>query len=597
MDETWFTRTSSVEILPRRAFIRRVGLLVSGLAAGGLLAACGAQPPAPPAATSAPAAPKPAESKPAEVAKPAEAAKPAAPAAAPTPPPSGQAAPAAAKPAEAAKPAASGQPKRGGILKYALNTDPPKLDPASSGPTGAIDTVCSMVYSRLVNYKPDASGVIPDLAEKWDVSADGKAYTFNLRKGVVWHDGSPFSADDVVFSFQRLLDPKTAAPYAPNFGKDVKIEAVDPNTVRFTLPAPNAAFLALLAVPPSSVVSKKFVEGGANLADAMMGTGPFKYQDRQPGVQLKLVRNDKYYVENRPYLDGITFMFFPDETARGTAFRTNAVDFMDFVQQADQGMLEATKDVVLYADNETNCFQFAMRQDRPPLDNVKVRQALSSAVDREAALKAALFGRGAVLTGGPFWKASWAYSPDVKQIYTYDPDRAKKLLAEAGFPNGFKTTILSNTSFAMHQNTAVTVQAGLKAIGVDAELMLFDFPTAKQKTVKGEFDIVVETVIPTYADPDFLWSFFHSQSLWGQNLKLQDKEVDAWLDQARSSTSQDERKKLYTQVQQRLMVTVPMVFLMTRQQADASWSYVKDFIHFPGLAWAGERAQEWWLDK
>ena len=178
-------------------------------------------------------------------------------------------------------------------------------------------------------------------------------------------------------------------------------------------------------------------------------------------------------------------MFFPDETARVTALRTNAVDIMDFVPQAEQGALEATKDIVLYTDKETNLFQFAMRQDKPPFDNVKVRQALSAAVDREAALKASLFGRGAVLTGGPLWKSSWAYSPDVKQIYTYDPARAKRLLAEAGFPNGFKTTILSNTSFAMHQNTAVTVQSGLKAIGVDAELTLFDFPDRQAEDGQG----------------------------------------------------------------------------------------------------------------
>ncbi len=492
---------------------------------------------------------------------------------------------------------AAGQPRRGGVLKYALNTDPPKLDPAASGPTGAIDTVCSMVYSRLVNYKPDTSGVVPDLAEKWEVSPDGKVYTFTLRKGVKWHNGKDFSAEDVRFSFERLLDPKTAAPYASNFGKDARVEAVDPATVRFTLPAANAAFLALLAVPPSSIVSKEFVQGGSNLADTMMGTGPFKFQDRQPGAQLRLVRNESYYVQGRPYLDGITFKFFPDETARVTALRTNAVDFMDFVPQAEQGALVADKNVILYTDKETNLFQFAMRQDRPPLDNVKVRQALSSAVDREAALKAALFGRGAVITGGPFWKSSWAYSPEVQQKYTYDPERARKLLAEAGHPNGFKTTILSNTSFAMHQNTAVTVQSGLKAIGVDAELKLYDFPTAKQRTVKGEFDIVVETVIPTYADPDFLYSFFHSSSLWGQNLKLSDREVDTWLEQARASTSQGERKKLYTQVLQRLMETVPMVFLMTREQADAGWNYVKEYMHFPGLAWSGERAHEWWIDK
>src|SRR4029453_4441639 len=139
---------------------------------------------------------------------------------------------------------------------------------------------------------------------------------------------------------------------------------------------------------------------GNNLADAMMGTGPFMYQDRQPGVQLKLVRNDKYYVDGRPYLDGITFMFFPDETARVTALRTNAVDFMDFVPQADQATLEATKDIVLYTDKETNLFQFAMRQDKPPFDNVKVRQALASAVGREPPRKASLFGRRPGAPGG-----------------------------------------------------------------------------------------------------------------------------------------------------------------------------------------------------
>jgi ABC-type transport system substrate-binding protein len=190
---------------------------------------------------------------------------------------------------------------------------------------------------------------------------------------------------------------------------------------------------------------------------------------------------------------------------------------MDFVPQAEQAALEDTEGIVLYSDKETSLFQFAMRQDVPPFDNVKVRQALSCAVDREA--------------------------------------------------------------------------------GVDAELTLFDVPTAKQKTVQGEFEIVVETVIPTYADPDFLWSFFHSQSLWGQNLKLNDPEVDAWLDQARASTDREERKQLYTQVLQRLMETVPMVFLMTRQTSDAAWSDVKDYIHFPGLAWSGERAFEWWLDR
>ncbi len=493
--------------------------------------------------------------------------------------------------------ASTAQPKRGGILKFALNTDPPKLDPASSGPTGAIDTVCSMVYSRLVNYKPDVSGVIPDLAEKWDVSPNGKAYTFTLRKGVLWHDGKTLTADDVKFSFDRLFNPKTAAPFAPSFGKGVQVEAPDAATVRFTLPSPNAAFLPMLAVPQCSIVSKAFVEAGNNLADAMLGTGPFVLRDHQPGVHLRLTRNPKYYREGRPYLDGITFSFFRDNEARVTALKTKAADIMDFVPFPELAGMEANPEMRVYFDKETNFFDFRMRQDREPFGNVKVRQALSCAVDRQAAIKAALVGRGTVVTAGPLWKASWAYSPDVKQIYAYDPDRAKKLLADAGYPNGFKTTILSNTSFAMHQNTAVTVQAGFKAVGVDAELKLYDFPTYNQKFVTGDFDIGVGTVIPSYGDPDFLWSYFHSKSLWGQNLKLSDNEMDGWLDRARASTSQTARKSLYVTVQKKLMETVPIVFLMTRDYADAAWAYLKDYMHIPGYSWSGERAQEWWLDK
>jgi len=497
----------------------------------------------------------------------------------------------------AAADAAAAQPRRGGILKFALNTDPPKLDPASSGPTGAIDTVCSMVYSRLVNYKPDVSGVVPDLAEKWTVSPDGKTYTFILRRGVLWQDGKPLTADDVKFSFDRLFDPKTAAPFAASFGAGIQVTAPDAATVRFTLPSPNAAFIAMLAVPQCSIVSKAFIQAGNNLADSMLGTGPFVLRDHEPGVQLRLTRNPKYYDGGKPYLDGITFTFFRDNEARVTALKTKAADIMDFVPFPDLAGMEANPEMRVYFDKETNFFDFRMRQDREPFGNVMVRQALSCAVDRQAAIKAALDGRGTVVTGGPLWKASWAYSPDVKQIYTYDPDRAKKLLAAAGYPNGFKTTILSNTTFAMHQNTAVTVQAGFKAIGIDAELKLYDFPTYNQKNVTGDFDVEVATVIPSYGDPDFLWSYFHSKSLWGRNLKLHDDEMDGWLDQARASTQQALRKNLYINVQKKLMETVPMIFLMTRDYADAAWVYVQGYAHIPGYAWSGERAQEWWLNK
>jgi len=488
------------------------------------------------------------------------------------------------------------EPKGKAVMAWHVTIPPSWFDPSTAPPQITPFGMLFAIHDALVRPYPGYK-MGPSLAEKWQESEDGKTYEFTLRPGLKFHNGDALTADDVKFSFERLFDPKTAAPFAPAFGPGVQVAAPDAATIRFTLPSPNAAFLPMLAVPQCSIVSKAFVQAGNNLADAMLGTGPFVLRDHQPGVQLRITRSPKYYDAGKPYLDGITFTFFRDNEARATALKTKAADIMDFVPFPDIAGMEANPEMRVYFDKETNFFDFRMRQDRGPLGNIKVRQALSCAVDRQAAIKAALDGRGNVVTGGPLWKASWAYSPDVKQIYTYDPDRAKKLLADAGYPKGFKTTILSNTTFAMHQNTAVTVQAGFKAIGVDADLRLYDFPTANEKTVTGDFDIAVGTVIPSYGDPDFLWSYFHSKSLWGQNLKLHDDEMDRWLDQARASTQQAARRDLYINVQKKLMETVPIVFLMTRDYADAAWAPLKDYIHFPGYAWSGERAQEWWLDK
>ena len=304
------------------------------------------------------------------------------------------------------------------------------------------------------------------------------------------------------------------------------------------MPKPNAAFLALLAVGAGAILNKEWVQAGNDPANDMMGTGPFKLDDRQPGVHIKLVRNENYFVSGRPFLDKITLMIFPDNTARIAALRTNAVDIMDFVPQSDMAALQENGSLTLYTEDKASVIMFAMRQDREPLGNVKVRQALASAVDREALLKSALFGRGAVLTGGPLLTPVWSAAPELKQPYGYDPQRAKQLLAEAGVPNGFKTSITTTSSFAMHQNAAVTMQAGFRAIGVDAELQAFDTATWKQKQVSGDFDIMQEVVIVTYADPDFLWSFFHSQSFWGKNLKASDVEASTrcWTPRGRART-------------------------------------------------------------
>ncbi|HWU37617.1 MAG TPA: ABC transporter substrate-binding protein, partial [Candidatus Acidoferrum sp.] len=383
---------------------------------------------------------------------------------------------------------ASTPPKEGGILRYGLSTDPPHLDPhVDSG--GASSLVKGTIYSLLVRLN-EKMEIVPDLAESWE-RPDNLIWIFRLRRNVKWHDGTNCTSADVKASMDRILDPKTGAWARGDLRYVQRIEAPDPLTVRFVLSRPDAALLATLAFANSLIAQKALIDRGADLKNQVIGTGPFKLASRQPGVQVRLVRNESYYLRERIHLDGITFMAYPDDTSRTSALRTGAVDIIDYVPWKDMSILEADRKLTLYSDREGAHMYLLMGVDKAPLDNPKVRQAINLAVDRQAVLDTIFFGRGRVLGGLPIPEWMFIYSPDRQNVYGQNLDKAKQLLAEAGHPKGFKITLLSTTTYAMHKNTAEVVHANLRRIGIDVELDMPEWATTIAGRNKGDFEMCV----------------------------------------------------------------------------------------------------------
>lgn len=493
-------------------------------------------------------------------------------------------------------PAVAVEPKRGGILRYGLSSEPPNFDPHVSTGTAA-QTVKNQIYNGLVRYWKGFE-IVPDLAESWDISADGTTYTFRLHQGVRFHDGSPFSAEDAAFSFARILDPKTGATLRKELELLIdKVIVVDPHTIRLQLKQPSPSLLPLLASPLVKMVSKSFVEKGGNLNKTLMGTGPFKFAEWQPTVSLKVVRNPDYFKKGLPYLDGITFIFYPDETARVTALRTGAVDLIDYVPWKQQAAVERNPNLKLHSDKEMLFMWLTFRTDKPPFDNPKVRQAIAWAVDRQAIVRAVFFGRGEIMTGGVTPKSFPTYASELEGTYGYDPEKAKQLLKEAGYPNGFKTRILSTFQYDMHERTGEIVQALLKEIGIEAELDLVDWPTDVKRFNAGEFEILVMGSAPSFRDGDFLTSYFHTGSAWSNRNRFSDAQIDALLDKARVTMDEKERKALYKEVEKRVLELSPAVFLCRREQAEATQKYVEGYTHIPGIYDSSLTLEVTWLNK
>ena len=479
--------------------------------------------------------------------------------------------------------------KTGGTLKLGLQADPTALDPQMQSLTAIWHTV-EHIYNRLTRVLPDMS-IQPELAESIDISDDGLTYTFKLKSGVTFHNGRPMVAADVKYSYERLIDPATASTSAADLASMASIEAPDDATVVITLKAPDASFLFMTSRQSLIIIPKEVVDENGDLSQVAVGTGPFTFKEYVPNTSIKLEKNANYWVQGLPYLDGLELIIAPDDTARTTAVVTGTVDMIEYSPLRDIDSLQSDSSLKLAGDTNNNIRMLGFNLRKEPFDNLKVRQAIAKVIDRDAVLGPAVFGHGTV-TSTLFAPDNWA-ALNV-DIPAPDIEGAKALLKEAGYENGFKTTITSWSQYSFLNAAAVVIQEQLKQIGIDAELNLVENSTMINDVyVTFNFDIAV-TGDSGFGDPNAL-ILGNFRSDGGGFAGYNNPEVDKLIDQGIAETDQAKRAEIYQQIQQILLEDLPWVNLFIANQYETMKSYVMGYQHVP--TGSNIYLRETWLDK
>jgi peptide/nickel transport system substrate-binding protein len=486
------------------------------------------------------------------------------------------------------------QPQYGGVLRVGMQTDPVGLDPHLSNAT-ATRNMLENTYDTLVMHD-ETLAIVPGLAESWEASDDLLQWTFHLREAR-WHDGQPVTAADVAFSIMRIKDPEVASPRSGNFAVVETVEAIDDRTVVFTLSQPFTPLLSFLAMSLNVIVPQHVVEANGDLQNVTVGSGPFRFVEYLPQTRLVLERFDDYWgvdADGRalPYLDGITFTFYPDPTARTTAIATGDVDWIEYVPAVDVLSLQADPNVEVVGGLAANFRSVQFNTTIPPFDDYRVRQAFAYAIDKQAVVDLALFGTGGVVARGTTVPAGNFYAVESTPYDTRDVEKARALLAEAGLADGFEFDFYITSTYDFLRDPAEIIQSNLADIGVTATIRMEDWSIFLPNYIAGDF-VVLVSGSSGQTDPDaFLYTPFHSTS--ANNFgKFSDARVDELLTAGRQEPDPEVRRELYVEAQERILELSPHVFLFHSAQYSAHRPRVEGFVHFPNTSYLGFRTT--WL--
>ncbi len=489
----------------------------------------------------------------------------------------------------------AGQPKRGGTLVLVRQGEVTNLDPHKT-PAFTAARVFELVYSYLMRLD-DKLGVKPDLAESASTSPDGKQVTIKLRKGVKFHNGDPLTSADVKYTFERILDQKTAA-VARSFFTDIDtIATPDDATVIFTLKSPNAALLAYMSHPNAGIVSKKTGEANTDLSkrETAIGSGPFKLVEWVPDNFMRFEANRDYYVSGEPLLGGVRINVVPDESGLAAALRTKAADMAIILDAKVARTLRTESGVVLDAKPSLSYHLLFVNTKRKPFDNEKVRQALAYAIDRKAIVDAVAFGEGE--PAGPIAPALANYALPVSSypLYQRDVAKAKQLLQEANV-GPVEFTMLTQTSEpAYAKDIAQLVQAQLAEIGVKMKIETLEFTQWVQRWLKADFDMA-PGLNGGGPDPDFyLFRYFTDDGNLNFVTSYKNSKSSDAIKTARATTDVAKRKELYTTAQQELVSGVPFIWLYVGRDYVATLPTTKGFVHLANGSIV--YLSQTWLDK
>lgn len=479
-------------------------------------------------------------------------------------------------------------------LRVGMSTDADYLDPRQINTQEAY-FACANVYDTLTLFDLGATTIRPGLAESWDISEDGKTYTFHLRQGVSFHDGTPFNADAVVTWYNSIKEgapgsqwDATRMPYMKSFITDFvsEVTKVDDATVTFGLPNPYAPLLANLAISIAGIPSPQALEQyGLDLGVNPSGTGAFalaKPDDWTRDSQIVLTANPNYW-GGAPAVQQAVLVVTPESATRLQQVETGEVDIAIFLTPEDVKKARDNSDLVIVESDGLNTNAVEFNVTKEPFTSKEVRQALNYAVNKEE-ISAGLYDGGMTVAGGVLPPVDWAYNPDLKS-YTYDPDKAKELLTTAGYTedNPLKFTFMAYTLARGYNpagdRLATAIQEYWKQVGVEAEIQTEEWTQYRLDQRADKFQVSLKGWQGDNGDPDnFLFSLLAGPSKGAANTSFYgNPEVDALLVQAQQVSDQEQRKEIYHQAEQLIVDDAPWVFLGYQKHQVVTRSNVKDF--------------------
>jgi len=505
--------------------------------------------------------------------------------------------------------AVNGTPVYGDVLVESSIGDASNLIPMLASDS-ASHAVAGYIYNGLVKYDKDYN-IISDLADSWDIETGGKLLRFHLKRNVLWHDGRPFTAQDVMFTYQTIIDPKTPTAYAGKYKLVKSASLIDDYTIEFEYDKPFAP--SLISWGSLQILPKHLLEGqnlvSSPLARSPVGTGPFKFKSWQSGSRIVLETNERYF-DGRPYISGLAYRIIPDQTTQFLELKAGNIDTMglsplQFLRQTDSQRFQAMYKKYKYLANAYTYLGFNLQ--RSPFDNINIRRAISHAIDKTEIIKGVLLGLGEEATG-PYKPGTQWYNPDVER-FDYDPQKARNLLNKEGYTdsdgdgildrNGkpFEFTIITNQGNPLREKTAQIIQQRLKTTGIKVNIRIIEWTVfLKEYVDKVNFDAVI-LGWNILQDPD-LHTVWHSSNATKGGLNFisyKNVEVDKLLENGRHSFDDQIRKQCYDNFQKILAHEQPYVFLYVPYSLPVVSSRFKGIV--PAPAGISYNLEDWYVPK
>lgn len=476
-----------------------------------------------------------------------------------------------------------------GHVNIMLGSEPVSLDPHGAN-DGTSLYVMSTMYDKLVYLDKDLE-ITPGLAESLEQIED-HIWEAKLRENVEFHDGTILDAETVKMNLDRVRDPDIASPVSFLYEMIEEVEVVDDLTIHIKTTYPFASLPAHLAHPGGNIISKKAIEKDneaiengqapfSTINEDPIGTGPFKFEDKEHGVSVKVVRNDNYWDEEKAQSASITFKTIPEDFTRIAELETGGADIIYPVSPSDVNQIDSSDQTYVQQSKSSNLTYLGFNNQVEPFDQKEVRQAISMVINKESLIDGILDGI-AIPAKGPLAPTVFGYSENIDQL-EYDLDQAKELMKEAGYEEGFETTLLTYESGA-NADLAVFIQSELKQLNIDVKIDTIETGAYLDATGEGESELFIGSWGTVTLDADYgLYPMFHSSNAGhpGNRSFTENKAIDRLLQQAREETDEEKRLKLYEEVQNVIAEEAPVAFLYHSELLAGLHEATEDFWHYP----------------